>query len=84
MIWMAMSPDAASARPAAPKPDEKTTAITTTAPRSSMTASASSVRRSAGGTRGPINASTPTANAMSVAMGMPQPRAAVVAALIAR
>ncbi len=40
---------------------------------SSMTASASSRMRSAGGTRLPSSARTPTANAMSVAIGTPQP-----------
>src|SRR4026208_779923 len=41
---------------------------------SSVVASASSSTRSAGGTRLPSNASTPTAKAMSVATGKPHPR----------
>ena len=81
---MAPSPSAAIARPVRLIPAEKTSAITSTAPRSSMTASVSSVRRSAGGARRPSRARTPTANAMSVAMGMPHPPAASVPALIAR
>ena len=49
------------------------TAISTMAPRSSMTASASRKMRSAGGAPRPSSASTPSANAMSVAVGIGQP-----------
>jgi hypothetical protein len=43
------------------------------APMSSMIATARSKMRRAGGTRLPRSARTPTANAMSVAIGTPQP-----------
>ena len=43
---------------------------------SSAIASDSSITRSASGTRDPRSARQPTTKAMSVAIGMPQPRAA--------
>ncbi|MEI2764073.1 MAG: hypothetical protein V9F82_00025 [Dermatophilaceae bacterium] len=58
--------------------------MTTIAPRSSMTASARSSTRSAAGTRLPSSVSTPTANAMSVAIGTPQPARVAGAPAIAR
>jgi hypothetical protein len=47
--------------------------MTSTAPRSSTIASARRKTLSASGTRGPSSARTPTAKAMSVAIGTPQP-----------
>jgi hypothetical protein len=49
------------------------TAISTMAPRSSITASASRKIRSDAGARDPTRASTPSANAMSVAVGIGHP-----------
>ena len=49
--------------------------MTMIAPMSSITASASRRTRRAGGTRRPSTVRTPTANAMSVAIGIPQPAA---------
>ena len=51
-------------------------AITAMAPMSSTMASVSKNSLSIGGIREPSSATTPTANAMSVAIGMPQPDAA--------
>jgi hypothetical protein len=48
----------------------------TTAPRSSMIASAARNTLSEAGTREPSSDSTPSAKAMSVAVGMAQPRIA--------
>ncbi len=58
--------------------------MTAIAPRSSTIASVSNVRLMPLGTRGPASRSTPTANAMSVAMGIPQPLPTSVPAVIAR
>ena len=50
-----------------------TVAINTMAPRSSMTANATIRIFNPSGTRFPSSASTPSANAMSVAIGIPKP-----------
>ena len=55
-----------------------TVAISTMAPRSSMMANATMNNLSATGTRAPSNAMTASANAISVAMGMPKPDSVAV------
>src|SRR5581483_5224101 len=57
-------------------PDEYHTAMTTMAPMSSTMASVNRKRRTDDGAPRPTIARTPSANAMSVAIGIPHPRAA--------
>lgn len=74
MATISPMPPTATARLSAWKPVGKNTAITTMAPMSSTIARAKSSTLSPGATRLPSNAKMPTAKAMSVAIGVPQPR----------